>query len=63
MWFKIICHCLILVKNMIDVTLNGVFLIYSLIQDDIDINMGVVSLFMIKKACYYQGYRYGFSSC
>lgn len=47
---KIICHCLISGKHMTDVTHERVFLIYTLIQDDVDLNVGAVIFFCIEKA-------------
>lgn len=45
---------------MIDVTRDTIFLIYALMQDDININMSVVILSTMKKARYYHRRRHGF---
>lgn len=60
-WIRIICHCLILGKHMIDVTRDRVFLIYALMRDNIEINTGIMILSAMKAAHYHQGCRYGFS--
>lgn len=60
MWMKIICHYPIPGKHKIDITRDRVCLIYALIGDDIDINVGVVILSSLKKERYHQGYKYGF---
>lgn len=41
-WLKIICHCLIPGKHMIEVTQYWGFLIYALMQEGFMINMSVV---------------------
>ncbi|KAF3673516.1 hypothetical protein FXO37_06942 [Capsicum annuum] len=46
---------------MIDVTRDRVFLIYALMHNEIEINVGVVFLSAMKKENYHLGHRYGFS--
>lgn len=59
-WLKIIDHFLILGKHMTDITYDKVCLVYALIWEDIDINVGVVILSRLKKGYYHQGHKYGF---
>lgn len=61
MWLKIIYYCLIPSKHMTDITRYRFCPIYALMRDDIDINVGAVILFMIKKMLYHHGHRYGFN--
>lgn len=52
-WRKISYHCLIQGKHITDVMHDKVCLIYSLIRDEIDINVGVVIFSVMKKARYH----------
>lgn len=45
---------------MMDVTRDKVCLIYTLIHNDIDINVGAMIFLVMNKAHYHQGHRYGF---
>lgn len=56
----IIYHCLIQGKHMTDVRRDRVCLIYTLMCDDIEINVGVVIFFVMKKVCYHEGRQYRF---
>lgn len=40
-WLKIVWHGLILGKNMIDVTRDQIFLAYSLMHNEFEINVGL----------------------
>lgn len=54
MWIKIICHYLILVIHMTNITRDRVCPIYALIWDDIGINVDAVIKSAIKKMHYHQ---------
>lgn len=56
MWGKIIYHYLIQVKDMTDVTHDRVCLIYTLMQDGIEINVGVVIFSAMNKTRYHKGH-------
>lgn len=60
MWGKMVNHFLIKGKHITDITRDRVCLIYSLIHDDININVGAFIFSIMKKARYHEGCRYGF---
>lgn len=60
MWLKIIYLCLIIGKDMTEVTRDRVCLIYALMQEGFRINMGAVIISAMKNALFHQGCKYGF---
>lgn len=58
MWDKIIYHCLIQGKYMTDVMSYGIYRIYALLHDDIDINIGDAIFFIMWKVRYHHEHRY-----
>lgn len=59
-WLKIICHFFIIGKHMTNVTYEKIFLIYALIREGFDINIGEHIISAMKKMCYHQGNKYKF---
>lgn len=53
MWAKIIYHYLIQENHMTDVMHDRACLIYDLMLDDVDMNLGVVIFLAMKKLLYH----------
>lgn len=60
MWAKIIYTCLIHGTHMTEVTRHRVCIIYSLMNDEVNMNVGVVIFTAMKKARSHVMCRYGF---